>query len=82
MPLWAFLTKGVCMYLEYLGGERLDSWVTLPNGRHQATDEIITRFKGDDGLRYTFVIFPGFIQQVINSLQYIYSLEYYPARSD
>ena len=48
------------MYLEYLGGERLDSWVTLPNGRHQATDEIITRFKGDDGLRYTFVIFPGF----------------------
>lgn len=33
VPLWAFITKGVCMYLEYLGGERLDSWVTLPNGR-------------------------------------------------
>jgi hypothetical protein len=48
------------MYLEYLGGENLDSWVTLPNGRHQAIDEIITRFKGDDGLNYTFVFYPGF----------------------
>ena len=48
------------MYLEYLGGENLDSWVTLPNGRHQAVDEIITRFKGDDGLNYTFVFYPGF----------------------
>ena len=26
------------MYFEYLGGENLDSWVTLPNGRHQAVD--------------------------------------------
>lgn len=48
------------MYLEYLGGENLDSWVTLPNGRHQTVDEIITRFKGDDGLNYTFVFYPGF----------------------
>lgn len=37
------------MYFEYLGGENLDSWVTLPNGRHQAVDEIITRFHGQVG---------------------------------
>lgn len=48
------------MYLEYLGGERLNSWVTMPSGRHQATDEIIVRFQGDDGYRYTFTFLPGF----------------------
>ncbi len=48
------------MYLKYLGAENIDAWVTLPNGRHQAVDEITVRFEGDDGLRYTFTLMPGF----------------------
>ena len=53
------------MYLEYLGGENLDSWVTLPNGRHQAVDEIITvdRFLGAlDGS------FPAGMKPIMNSI--------------
>ena len=48
------------MYLKYLGAENINAWVTLPNGRHQAVDEITVRFEGDDGLRYTFTLMPGF----------------------
>lgn len=48
------------MYLKYLGGKNLDAWVELPNKRHQAIDEIVMRFEGDDGLRYTFSFQPGF----------------------
>lgn len=48
------------MHFYYLGARNQDSWVRMPSGLYQATDEILVRLRDDADYHYTFTVLPGF----------------------
>lgn len=48
------------MHFYYLGVANSRSWVQLPSGIYQATDNITVNVRDDANMYYTFSIMPGF----------------------
>lgn len=48
------------MHFYYLGASNAHSWVRMPSGVYQATEDIAVSVRDDSDMYYTFSILPGF----------------------